>query len=79
MYLDTHSTDPSLPLLAHVFQGTKPEIGRDSILKLLAAVDAWVPQPQRDLDKPFLMSIENAFSIEGRGTVVTGKVGWWWW
>jgi len=54
--------------------GTRPEIGSDSIKKLLDAVDKWVPQPERDLDKPFLMSIENAFSIEGRGTVVTGKV-----
>jgi elongation factor Tu len=54
--------------------GTRPEIGVESIKKLLAAVDAWIPQPERDLDKPFLMSIENAFSIEGRGTVVTGKV-----
>ena len=55
-------------------QDTRPEIGKESIKKLLNAVDAWVPQPVRDLDKPFLMPIENAFSIAGRGTVLTGKV-----
>jgi elongation factor Tu len=44
------------------------------ILELMAAVDAYVPAPQRDLDKPFLMPIEDVFSITGRGTVVTGKV-----
>ena len=43
-------------------------------MKLMDAVDTWIPLPQRDLDKPFLMPIENAFSIAGRGTVVTGKV-----
>ncbi len=38
------------------------------------AVDTWIPLPKRDLDKPFLMPVENAFSIPGRGTVITGKV-----
>jgi elongation factor Tu len=51
-----------------------PEIGRESILKLMDAVDSWIPQPERPLDKPFLMPIEDVFSISGRGTVVTGRV-----
>ena len=51
-----------------------PEIGHDAILKLMAAVDSWIPQPERPLDKPFLMPIEDVFSISGRGTVVTGRV-----
>jgi len=51
-----------------------PEIGEESILKLMQAVDEWIPQPERPLDKPFLMPIEDVFSISGRGTVVTGRV-----
>ena len=51
-----------------------PEIGKESILKLMEAVDSWIPQPERPLDKPFLMPIEDVFSISGRGTVVTGRV-----
>jgi len=51
-----------------------PEIGKESILKLMEAVDDWIPQPERPLDKPFLMPIEDVFSISGRGTVVTGRV-----
>jgi elongation factor Tu len=51
-----------------------PEIGKESIIKLMAAVDEWIPQPERPLDKPFLMPIEDVFSISGRGTVVTGRV-----
>ena len=54
--------------------GDKPEIGRDAVLKLMAAVDSFIPQPARPLDKPFLMPIEDVFSISGRGTVVTGRV-----
>jgi elongation factor Tu len=50
------------------------ETGRGSILKLMEAVDNWIPQPERPLDKPFLMPIEDVFSISGRGTVVTGRV-----
>ena len=53
---------------------TNPEIGREAVLKLMAAVDDWIPQPARPLDKPFLMPIEDVFSISGRGTVVTGRV-----
>jgi len=51
-----------------------PEIGHDAVLKLMAAVDSWIPQPERPLDKAFLMPIEDVFSISGRGTVVTGRV-----
>lgn len=51
-----------------------PEQGEQSILKLMEAVDAYIPQPARDKDKPFLMPIEDVFSISGRGTVVTGRV-----
>ncbi len=50
------------------------EQGHDAILQLMAAVDAYIPQPKRDVDRPFLMPIEDVFSISGRGTVVTGRV-----
>jgi len=49
-------------------------IGKEKILELMRAVDEYIPQPQRDLDKPFIMPIEDVFSIGGRGTVVTGRV-----
>ncbi|KAM4056138.1 elongation factor tu GTP binding domain-containing protein [Hirsutella rhossiliensis] len=52
----------------------KPEIGEQKIDELLKAVDEWIPTPERDLDKPFLMSVEDVFSISGRGTVVSGRV-----
>jgi elongation factor Tu len=55
-------------------EGKTPEIGHDAVLKLMQAVDSWIPQPERPLDKPFLMPIEDVFSISGRGTVVTGRV-----
>ena len=51
-----------------------PEIGRDAVLKLMAEVDKYIPQPERPKDKAFLMPIEDVFSISGRGTVVTGRV-----
>ena len=51
-----------------------PEIGHDAIIKLMAAVDEYIPQPERPVDRPFLMPIEDVFSISGRGTVVTGRV-----
>ena len=51
-----------------------PEIGEQAILKLMEAVDAYIPQPERPKDRPFLMPIEDVFSISGRGTVVTGRV-----
>jgi elongation factor Tu len=50
------------------------ETGHDAILKLMAAVDSYIPQPERPKDKPFLMPIEDVFSISGRGTVVTGRI-----
>ena len=55
-------------------EGKRPELGVQKIDELLKAVDEWIPTPQRDLDKPFLMSIEEVFSIPGRGTVVSGRV-----
>jgi elongation factor Tu len=54
--------------------GTNEELGRGAILKLMEAVDTFIPQPERPLDRPFLMPIEDVFSISGRGTVVTGRV-----
>jgi elongation factor Tu len=51
-----------------------PEIGRDAILALMKTVDEYIPQPERPIDQPFLMPIEDVFSISGRGTVVTGRV-----
>jgi elongation factor Tu len=54
--------------------GTNPEIGRESILALMKTVDEYIPQPHRPIDLPFLMPIEDVFSISGRGTVVTGRI-----
>ncbi|WP_372398317.1 elongation factor Tu [Azospirillum sp. HJ39] len=51
-----------------------PEIGRDAVLALMKTVDEYIPQPERPKDRPFLMPIEDVFSISGRGTVVTGRV-----
>ncbi len=51
-----------------------PELGEQAVLKLMEEVDKYIPQPARDKDKPFLMPIEDVFSISGRGTVVTGRV-----
>jgi len=50
------------------------EIGKNSILELMKAVDEFIPQPTRDVDKPFLMPVEDVFSISGRGTVATGRI-----
>ena len=55
-------------------EDTNKELGEDAIRKLMAAVDEFIPTPDRPLDKPFLMPIEDVFSISGRGTVVTGRV-----
>ena len=55
-------------------EGKDPKIGHDAILELMKAVDTAIPQPARPKDKPFLMPIEDVFSISGRGTVVTGRV-----
>jgi elongation factor Tu len=53
---------------------TNPTLGKEAVQKLMAAVDSFIPQPARPLDRPFLMPIEDVFSISGRGTVVTGRV-----
>jgi len=55
-------------------QGTNDELGKNAIMNLMAAVDKDIPQPARATDKPFLMPVEDVFSISGRGTVVTGRV-----
>ena len=55
-------------------EGDTSDIGEPSIIKLAAALDEYIPLPERDVDKPFLMPIEDVFSISGRGTVVTGRI-----
>ena len=55
-------------------EGTNPTLGKEAILKLMESVDTYIPQPERPKDKPFLMPIEDVFSIAGRGTVVTGRI-----
>ncbi len=54
--------------------GDKDELGSEAIIKLMAAVDSYIPEPERAIDKPFLMPVEDVFSISGRGTVATGRV-----
>jgi elongation factor Tu len=55
-------------------EGDKGPLGAEAILKLMANVDSYIPTPKRDIDKPFQMSVEDVFSISGRGTVVTGRI-----
>ena len=55
-------------------EGDQSEIGYPSIEKLLAALDSYIPEPKREIDKPFIMPVEDVFSIQGRGTVATGRV-----
>ena len=55
-------------------EGTNDTLGKDAILELMKHVDEYIPLPKRDVDKPFLMPVEDTFSIAGRGTVVTGRV-----
>ena len=55
-------------------QGDNSPIGRPAVLELMAQVDAYIPEPERDIDKPFLMPVEDVFSITGRGTVATGRI-----
>ena len=55
-------------------EGDQSEIGEAAIMKLMEACDTYIPEPQRAIDKPFLMPIEDVFSISGRGTVVTGRI-----
>ena len=55
-------------------EGDQSDIGVPAIIKLVEALDTWIPTPERDIDKPFLMPVEDVFSISGRGTVVTGRI-----
>jgi len=55
-------------------EGDQSDIGVPAILKLVEALDSWIPTPERDVDKSFLMPVEDVFSISGRGTVVTGRI-----
>jgi elongation factor Tu len=55
-------------------EGDKGDLGEPSVLKLMDAVDSFVPEPKRDTEKPFLMPVEDVFSISGRGTVATGRI-----
>src|SRR5213076_2362481 len=55
-------------------EGDQSEIGVPAIIKLVEALDSFIPEPQRDVDRPFLMPVEDVFSISGRGTVVTGRI-----
>ena len=55
-------------------EGEESEMGTQSVLKLIDEMDAYIPQPERDTDKPFLMPVEDVFSISGRGTVATGRI-----
>ena len=59
---------------AEALEGDQSEIGVPAIIKLVDALDTYIPEPVRVLDKPFLMPVEDVFSISGRGTVVTGRV-----
>ncbi len=67
-----------LPLITgsalKALEGDTSDLGEPSIHRLVEAMDAYIPQPQREIDKPFLMPIEDVFSISGRGTVVTGRI-----
>jgi elongation factor Tu len=56
-------------------EGDDSEIGKPAIIKLVETLDSYIPEPTRDVDRPFLMPIEDVFSISGRGTVVTGRIG----
>jgi len=55
-------------------EGDQSDIGVPAVIKLVDALDSWIPTPERDVDKPFLMPVEDVFSISGRGTVVTGRI-----
>lgn len=70
--------DPNIPVIRGsalaALEGTNEEIGKNAILRLMDAVDAFIPQPERAREKAFLMPIEDVFSISGRGTVVTGRI-----
>lgn len=58
----------------YALEDKEPAMGRETVVKLLKAVDEHIPTPERELDKPFLLPVEDVFSISGRGTVVTGRI-----
>jgi elongation factor Tu len=79
--LESYGFDPETPIIRGsalaALESTSPDVHAPEyapILKLMDAVDSWIPTPDREVDKPFLMPIEDVFSIKGRGTVVTGRV-----
>ena len=76
--LSEYDFDESAPIIRgsalKAVEGDTSEIGRPAVLKLMEAVDAYIPTPTRDVDKPFLMPVEDVFSITGRGTVATGRI-----
>jgi elongation factor Tu len=79
--LESYGFDPNTPIIKGTALGATESNSTDvnapeyaSILELMDAVDQWIPTPERDMDKPFLMPVEDVFSIKGRGTVVTGSV-----
>jgi len=79
--LESYEFDPETPVIKGSALAATESASEDvnapeyaSILELMDAVDSWIPTPERDTDKPFLMSVEDVFSIKGRGTVVTGRV-----
>jgi elongation factor Tu len=72
--LEGYGFDPETPVIRGSALAAVENAEYDSIYALMDAVDEWIPTPERDIDKPFLMPIEDVFSIKGRGTVVTGRV-----
>merc|ERR1711934_1180792 len=77
--LDKHNFDgDNVPIVQGsalcALNGDKPELGQTKVLELMEAVDSYIAEPERDLDKDFVMPIEDVFSISGRGTVVTGRI-----
>lgn len=76
--LKKYSFDPNTPIIRGSalkgLEGDQGEYGEPALQKLMDAIDAAIPEPKRDLDKPFLMPVEDVFSIKGRGTVVTGRI-----
>jgi len=71
---DAEKTPIIIGSALNALEGKNPELGEQSIRKLLAAIDAHIPNPERELDKPFYLPIEQIFTISGRGTVVTGRL-----
>ena len=76
--LESYDYDEDTPIIQGsalcAIEDTNDKLGRDAILELMEAVDTTIPTPERALDQPFLMPVEDVFSIGGRGTVVTGRV-----